>query len=156
MQTGLVHLHNLLRWIVLIMLLISIVKAYKGYTSGQAFKDGDRKTWLFTMIAAHTTLLIGLYQWLMGRYGVISMHLPEGAAAPEGKFLRFYQIEHPLIMIAAIVLITLAYGVAKKPLDDKTKYGKALRFFIYALVLILLMIPWPFREVIGRPLFPGM
>jgi hypothetical protein len=92
----------------------------------------------------------------MGRYGVISMHLPEGAAVPEGKFLRFYQIEHPLIMIAAIVLITLAYGVAKKPLDDKTKYGKALRFFIYALVLILLMIPWPFREVIGRPLFPGM
>jgi hypothetical protein len=156
MQTGLVHLHSVLRWVILILLVISIIKAYKGFKSGQSFKDGDRKTWLFTMIAAHVTLLIGLYQWLMGRYGLISMHLPEGAAIPEGKFLRFYQIEHPVIMILSIILITLGYGMAKKPVEDKVKYRKALSYFIYALVLILLGIPWPFREVIGRALFPGM
>jgi hypothetical protein len=142
MQTGLVHLHNVLRWVILILLVISIIKAYQGFKSGQPFKDGDRKTWLFTMIAAHVTLLI--------------MHLPEGAAIPEGKFLRFYQIEHPVIMILSIILITLGYGMAKKQVDDKVKYRKALSYFIYALVLILLGIPWPFREVIGRALFPGM
>jgi hypothetical protein len=156
MQTGLVHLHSVLRWVILIMLVISIIKAFKGLRSCETFRDGDRKTWLFTMIAAHVTLLIGLYQWLMGRYGLISMHLPEGSAIPEGKFLRFYQIEHPIIMIISIVLITLGYGMAKKQVDAKVKYRKALTYFIYALVLILLGIPWPFREVVGRALFPGM
>lgn len=156
MQTGLVHLHSVLRWVILILLVISIIKAYKGFKSGQKFQDGDRKTWLFNMIAAHVTLLIGLYQWLLGRYGLISMNLPEGTAVPEGKFLRFYQIEHPVTMILAIILITLGYGMAKKPLEDKVKYRKALSLFIWALVLILLGIPWPFREVVGRALFPGM
>ena len=156
MQTGLVHLHSLLRWVILILLVISIIKAYTGWKSGKAFQAGDRKIWLFTMIAAHTTLLLGLYQWLIGRFGVISTHLPEGTALPESRYLRFCQLEHPLLMIVAIVLITLGNGMAKKQVDDKVKYGRALRYFVYALVIILLMIPWPFREIIGRPWFPGM
>ena len=156
MQTGLVHLHSLLRWVILILLVISIFKAYMGWKSGKAFQAGDRKIWLFTMISAHITLVLGLYQWLIGRYGVISQHLPEGSMVPESKYLRFFQLEHPILMIVAIVLITLGYGMAKKPVDNKVKYGRALRYFVYALVIILLMIPWPFRELIGRPLFPGM
>lgn len=156
MQTGLVHLHSLLRWVILILLVLSIVKAYTGWKSGKAFLDGDRKTWLFTMIAAHTTLLLGLYQWLIGRFGIISTHIPEGMATPDKKYLRFFQMEHPILMIVAVLLITLGYGMAKKPVEDKVKYGKALRYFMYALIIILLMIPWPFRETIGRPLFPGM
>jgi len=156
MQTGLVHLHSLLRWVILILLLISIVKAYTGWKSGNVVRDGDRRIWLFTMIASHLTLLLGIYQWLIGRYGIISMHLPEGAAAPEGKFLRFFQIEHPVMMILAILLITRGYTISKKPFADGVGNKKVFQFFLAALVIILLMIPWPFREVIGRPLFPGM
>ena len=70
-------------------------------------------------------------------------------------YLRFFQMEHPVSMILAIVLITLGHGMAKKAVSDEVKYKKALRYFILALLLILAAVPWPFREI-GRPWFPGM
>jgi uncharacterized protein YacL len=156
MQTGLLHLHNLLRWIILIFLLLSILKSYTGMTSKKTFEASDKKIWLFTMIAAHITLLLGLYQWLLGRYGILSYVKPEGVSMMKDPYLRFFQMEHPVSMILAIVFITLGYGMAKKNVDDVTKYKKAFRYFLLALVLILVAVPWPFRELVARPLFPGM
>ncbi len=156
MQTGLLHLHNLLRWIILVLLLLSILKSYTGMTSKKAFEASDKKIWLFTMIAAHITLLLGLYQWLLGRYGLFTYVKPEGISMMKDPYLRFFQMEHPVSMILAIVLITLGYGMAKKNVDDQTKYKKAFRYFVLALVLILAAVPWPFRELVARPLFPGM
>jgi hypothetical protein len=156
MQTGLLHLHNLLRWIILILLVISIVKSYTGWKQGRSFSAGDRKTWLFTMIFSHVTLVLGLYQWLAGRYGLFSSVLPEGVSMMKDKFYRFFQMEHPVSMIAAILLITLGYGMAKKSVSDELKYKRAFQYFLVALIIILMVMPWPFRETVGRPLFPGM
>jgi len=156
MQTGLVHLHNLLRWIILVLLLLSTVKSYVGWKNNKAFTNADKKIWLFTLIAAHTTLLIGTYQWLLGRYGILTTMLPEGVSVMKDAFYRFYWIEHPVAMIAAITCITAAYAQAKKPIADSAKFKKAFYFFVAALVLLLAAIPWPFRDIIGRTLVPGM
>jgi hypothetical protein len=156
MQTGLVHLHNLLRWIVLVLLVISIVKSYSGWKSKKVFTPGDKKIWLFTLISAHVTLLIGLYQWLAGRYGMLTTSLPEGTSVMKEKFYRFFWVEHPVGMITAIVLITIAHGMSKKKISDTDKFRKAFWLFLIALIVILATVPWPFREVVGRPLFPGM
>lgn len=156
MQTGFVHLHNLLRWIIVVLLLVSLVKAYTGWTSKKAFAVGDKKTWLFTMIASHITLLLGLYQVAMGRYGIFTSTLPEGTSFMKDKFYRFFWMEHPITMIGAIVFITLAHGMSKKAVADEIKYKKAFYFFLIAALLLLAGVPWPFRgEIIGRPLFPG-
>lgn len=156
MQTGLVHLHNLLRWIVLVLLVISIVKSYSGWKNKKVFTPGDKKIWLFTMISAHVTLLIGLYQWLAGRYGMLTTSLPEGTSVMKEKFYRFFWVEHPVGMITAIVLITIAHGMSKKNISDTDKFRKAFWLFLIALIVILVTVPWPFREVVGRPIFPGM
>ena len=150
------HLHSILRWIILILLVLSIVKSYSGWKGKKQFSDGDRKTWLFTMIAAHITLVLGLYQWLAGRIGMITTTLPEGMSFMKEKTYRFFWLEHPLMMIISIILITLGYGMAKKPVSDETKYKKAFLYFLIALIFILIAIPWPSRDMIGRPLFPGM
>lgn len=154
MQTGLLHLHNLLRWIILILLLLSIVKAYSGWQGKKTLSSGDKKLWLFTMISAHITLLLGLYQVAFGRFGFFTTSLPEGTSLMKDTFYRFFWIEHPVGMIAAIVCITLGRGMAKKAVADELKYKKAFYFFLVALVLILASIPWPFREIVGRPLMP--
>jgi hypothetical protein len=125
-------------------------------TTKKAFEASDKKIWLFTMIAAHITLLLGLYQWMLGRYGIFSYVKPEGISMMKDPYLRFFQMEHPVSMILAILMITLGYGMAKKNVDDQTKYKKAFRYFMLALVLILAAVPWPFRELVARPLFPGM
>lgn len=155
MAIGLVHLHNLLRWIILILLIASIFKAWTGWQNKRIFTPGDKKLWLFTMIAAHITLLIGLYQVLAGRYGILTTTLPEGTSVMKSNFYRFFWVEHPVAMILAIVFITLGRGMSKKPVADTIKFKKAFWFFIIALILILIATPWPFRSI-GRPLFPGM
>jgi hypothetical protein len=154
MQTGLLHLHNFLRWVILILLLWSIFKAYKGWQGKTAFAAGDKKVWLFTMITAHITLLLGLYQVALGRFGIFSTSLPEGTSFMKDKFFRFYWVEHPVGMIIAIVLITLGYGMAKKTVADEVKFKKAFYYFLIALLIILLSIPWPMRDIVGRPLMP--
>ena len=156
MQTGLVHLHNFLRWVILILLVISIAKAFVGWTGKKTFSAGDKKVWLFTMICGHITLLLGLYQVALGRYGFLSTSLPEGTSFMKDKFFRFYWVEHPVGMLIAIVLITLGHGMAKKAVSDEVKYKKAFYYFLIALIVILASIPWPFRDIVGRPWFPGM
>jgi hypothetical protein len=144
MDAGLLHLHNLLRWVILILLLVSLFQAFTK-------NKGLAKTSLFLMISAHTMLLIGLYQWLAGRYGLFTADLPEGVSMMKDKFYRFFQLEHPLTMILAVVLITLARGKAKV-----MDYSKVFRFLLIALILILIRVPWPFFKEVGRPWFPGM
>lgn len=156
MQTGFVHLHNLLRWVIVVLLIVSLIKAYTGWSSKKAFSMGDKKVWLFTMIVSHITLLLGLYQVALGRFGIFSTTLPEGTSFMKDKFYRFFWMEHPVTMIGAIVFITLAHGMSKKAVSDEVKYKKAFYFFLIAAILLLAGVPWPFRgEIIGRPLFPG-
>jgi uncharacterized membrane protein len=143
MDTGLLHLHNILRWVILLLLLITLFQAFGK-------NAGIRKTSLWLLISAHLMLLVGLYQVIAGRYGIIH-GLPEGTELMKDKFYRFFWVEHPLLMIAAIVLITMARGRAKA-----LNYRSAGWLLVIALLLILAGVPWPFREIVGRNWFPGM
>ena len=155
-MNALVILHSYLRWILLVLLLASIIKSYSGWNSKKALSAGDKKLWLFTMISAHTTLLIGLILILFGRIGIFTTTLPEGVHVMKDRYFRFFWVEHPLMMIIGIVLITIGRGQVKKSIPDTVKYQKAFWFFLLALVVILASIPWPSWGVIGRPLFPGV
>ena len=59
-------------------------------------------------------------------------------------------------MFIAIALITVGRKQTKKNISDGVKHKKVFWFYFIALILILAAVPWPFREVIARPLFPGM
>lgn len=155
MELGLLHLHNILRWVILILLLVAIAKSFSGMNGNRPFTNGDKKVGLFLMIAAHITLLVGLYQVLAGRYGILTNPLPEGTSIMKNKFYRFFLIEHPVSMLIAIILITIGRGQAKKNISDHAKHKKSFWFYVVALIFILVAVPWPFREVVARPLFPG-
>jgi protein-S-isoprenylcysteine O-methyltransferase Ste14 len=136
METGLLHLHNLLRWVLLALLLLTMIQAFSK-------KESVKSTSLFLMIVAHTMLLIGLYQVFAGRYAWST--IPEGTSVMKDGFYRFYLIEHPTLMVGAIVMITWARTKAK---------ALAYKPVAYALLISLLM---PFRAGIGTPAwFPGM
>ena len=56
METGLSHLHSLLRWVLLLLLIIAIVKSF----SKDTYTEGNRKLALFTLIMAHVQLILGV------------------------------------------------------------------------------------------------
>ncbi|MDP9041208.1 MAG: hypothetical protein M3N30_04450, partial [Bacteroidota bacterium] len=78
MSIVLLQVHNILRWVILISLSLSILQSLIGWIKHRELREGDTKLWLFTMISAHITLLIGLILLLFGRYGILSSGLPEG------------------------------------------------------------------------------
>jgi hypothetical protein len=145
MDNGLLHLHSMLRWVILILLLVTLFQAFTK-------KESVAKTSLFLMISAHIMLLIGLYQLFLGNnFGFFKATFAEETTLMGNTVRRFFQVEHPLTMIIAVVLITLARSKAKVQ-----EYKKVTRFLLIALILILIRVPWPFLKDVGRPLFPGM
>ena len=152
MYSVLLQAHSILRWIILILLFLSIIQSFIGWVRNRELREGDTKLWLFTMISAHLTLLVGLILLLFGRMGILSSGLPEGISLMKDRTYRFFWVEHPTGMVIATILITLGRGVVKKQIKDPLKYKRAFWFFLLALVIILLVIPWPGRETIGRGL----
>lgn len=152
MFSVLLQVHSILRWIILILLILSIIQSFIGWIKHRQLREGDAKLWLFTMISAHTTLLVGLVLLLFGRYGILSVGLPEGVELMKDKFYRFFWVEHPTGMLIATILITIGRGVVKKQITDPLKYKRAFWFFLLALVFILATVPWPGREIVGRGL----
>jgi hypothetical protein len=144
MESGLLHLHNFLRWVILFFLLLSLLQAFGK-------KTALKKTSLWLLIAAHITLLIGLYQYFTGAVGYKLIQVNGFAGVMKDSALRFWSVEHISTMIIAIILITIARGKAKNGV-----YAAASWLYLIALLLILAGVPWPFREGIGRPWFPGM
>ncbi|HEY9176799.1 MAG TPA: hypothetical protein VIN07_03870, partial [Flavipsychrobacter sp.] len=70
--------------------------------------------------------------------------------------VHYWAMEHLLGMLIAIILIHIGYASVKKDIPDAAKFKKVFWYTLIALIAILITIPWPFREIIGRPLFPGM
>ncbi|MFM2338554.1 MAG: hypothetical protein RL115_1747 [Bacteroidota bacterium] len=145
METGMLHLHSLLRWVILVLLLLTLIQAFGK-------KQVAKPTSLWLMIASHTMLLIGVYQLIAGTFGIIK-GVPGVKEIMNNTTYRFYLIEHPLMMFVSIILITIARGKLKK-----NNYSAAAWMLLVALLLILAAIPWPFRDVVGagRTWLPGM
>ena len=155
MYKGLLHLHSVLRWVILLLLLVAIYKSYAD--RNKAFGPGHRKTGLFLMICADIMLLLGLYQWFAGDWGLKSIQANGMSVVMKNSVLRFYAIEHISAMIIAIILIHLGYSFGKKDVPDTLKHKRTLLYYGLALLIILISIPWPFRLVgAGRTWFPGM
>ena len=152
MEQGMLHLHNLLRWVIIVLLLLAI---FRSLNAGKPFTGGHRKLGLFLLIAADLMLLIGLYQWFTSPLGLKSIQTNGMDVVMKDGNLRFFAIEHMVGMIIAIVLIHIGYSYAKRSLPDNVKHKRTLLFYVLAFLLILAFVPWPFREF-GRPLFPGM
>jgi len=137
MEIGFNHLHSALRWILLILLVISVSKAVVG--SAKRFFEKDRKMALVIMILAHVQLLLGLALYFM-------RGLQDQMGDMGNALARFRAVEHPLGMIVAIVLLTIGYGKIKRGSSDAAKFRALKIYFGLALLLILISIPWPFRE----------
>jgi len=145
LYTGLLHLHSFLRWVIIVLAVAAIYRSYNGMRSGRAFGAGDKKTGLFLMISAHTTLLIGLYLWLAGPWGLANISNLGFGAVMKDPVYRFFAVEHITGMLIAIVLITIGRGAAKKAIPDAAKFRRSFWLFLVALVIILVTVPWPWR-----------
>lgn len=150
MYTGLLHLHSTLRYLVLILLVIAVIKAFTSWQGKKEFTAGDKKIYLFTLIATHIQLLLGLILYFVSP--IVDQVYADFGAAMKNAMLRFWGVEHFIGMLIAIILITIGYSTSKRATDAVVKHKKVAIFFLLGLVIILISIPWPFSSV-ARPWF---
>jgi hypothetical protein len=134
----LVRAHSGLRWVVLALLIYAIINAAKSMSSGKYLKK-DKMINLFSMISLHMQLLIGLILYF------ISPKVTFFEGWMKDSMTRFFALEHILLMIVAIAIITIGRRRAEKKLEGtRNKHRAILISYVIGLILILVSIPWPF------------
>ena len=157
MDQGLLGLHSLLRWALIIFLIINIIRV--NVEANEPFDKVDRAWSLRLLITTHINLLVALYLYFFGENGIKMIQAGNFIAKDvmERSELRFWIIEHPIMMLTSIVLITISHSYSKKDIQPTKKHRIMSILYIVALVVILAAVPWPFRaEGIARPIFRGL
>ncbi|MBC5837395.1 hypothetical protein [Flavobacterium muglaense] len=120
----------------LLLLVVAVVNAIVGLVGKKEFTAKDRKIAIFGLIGTHTQLLIGLILYFVSPLGFSSL----GNMAD--KALRLTSLEHPLMNIIAITLITVGWSKHKKLTTSESKFKTFTIFYTLGLLLILSRIPW--------------
>jgi hypothetical protein len=131
MYQALLYTHSFLRFLVLVLLVLVIIKAFLGMSGKKAFGKTDNLLSLSLFSATHTQLLVGILLYFFSPWVVFSGDTMKDAG------LRYWAVEHNTMMLIAIVLITLARTTTKKMSDDFAKHRRQLYFNGLALVIIL-------------------
>jgi hypothetical protein len=147
MYTGLLHLHNVLRWGVLLFGLYAITKSILGIMHRREYTAAENRAHLLFIIFCHTQLVLGLILYFISP--LVKTAMASGELMKNAEY-RFWGVEHISVMIIGIVLVQVGRSLSKKEQDSMKKHKKALIFFSIGMLLMLSRIPW------DRAMFPGM
>ncbi len=136
MYTGIKHFHSGLAYLLLAGLVVAIIYAIGSRKKN--FTAGSRKVALIGLICAHLQFVLGIVLYFLSPLGASNL---SGDAMKE-KVSRLYILEHPLMMLIAVVLVTIGYSRAKKLNSNSKKYNSIILFYGIALILMLSVIPW--------------
>lgn len=128
--------HSGWAYLALLLLVVAVVNSIIGMTSKKEFTAKDKKIALFGLIATHIQLVVGLILYFVSPLGLASF----GQMAESD--VRIPAMEHPLINIIAIVLITIGWSKHKKAATNEAKFKSIAIFYGLGLLLILSRIPW--------------
>ncbi|PKP27077.1 MAG: hypothetical protein CVU03_00595 [Bacteroidetes bacterium HGW-Bacteroidetes-2] len=137
--------HGYWAYLVLLVLLLGSLNALTKYFSNQPFGAKDFRISLFGLIVTHIQVLIGFILYFAHpALGFVSFTRNDLTMADimGNSTLRLFAIEHPLVMVIAVVLITIGYSKHKKQLTSKGKFKMLAIFYSIALLLVLSRIPW--------------
>ena len=145
MYTVVLAAHSWIRWLALVAGLGGAVQAFQTPDGGSRRAGGAQ---LAFMIAMDLQLLLGLVLYIF-----LSPFTHEAfgdfAAAMKAPGLRFWAVEHVAAMAVAVVLTHVGRRAAKSGHSRNAGI-----FYLLAIVLMAIGMPWPFRaDGAARPLF---
>ena len=141
--------HNIIRWIVLIVAVLAVLRAYLGWLGGRAWLQSDRKVGLLFSTVLDVNFLLGLFLYLF--LSPITRGAFQNLGAAMGNpAARFYLLEHIFYMVLALVLVHLGNARSKRATGDQAKHRTAALFYTLSVLIILIAIPW------SQPLLPGL
>lgn len=141
----LLTIHDDLRWLVLLSALVAVIAAISGLLGGRPFRPFGRVSGVVFISVMDLQFLLGLILCFLSPW--VAQFWASPAAAMKVKEVRFFGMEHLVIMIASLAMAHVGAARSRKAGDDAKAYRAALVWFSLSLLLILGGIPW------WRPLF---
>lgn len=134
-------LHSYWAYLVLIILIVAVVNAIAKSVGGKEYSPKDFRISLFTLIVSHIQLLIGFILYFVSPRFALFSEIGMGEIMKD-SVNRLYLVEHPLVNIIVVALITIGYSKHKKKLTSTPKLKTLAIFYTIALVLLVSRIPW--------------
>jgi hypothetical protein len=147
----LIGLHNVIRWVVIVFAVLALVRAYRGWFTGQDYTEQDRKIGVFFGASMDAQMLLGIILWIFGSWGIKAFGTASGLEGADRMSVLFFAVEHAFSMVVAVVLVHVGTIAARRADNAKSKHKRSAILFSIAVLLILIAIPWT-----QRPLFPGL
>lgn len=141
MYTGFLHLHDGLRWLLLLAFLMTLIKYISGWLGNHSWKKVDHTLGIVLTALADLQLLTGLVLYFF-LSPVTKIAFSDFGGAMKNPDLRFYAVEHLTMMLIAIILVHVGRAKSKKAVFDQSKFKLGAIFFLIALVVVLAGIPW--------------
>ena len=133
-------IHSYWAYLVLLILVVAIINAFVGKSSGRGFGAKDLRISLFGLIFSHIQLLIGLILYFVSPW--FDQWSEMGMGIMKNAETRLYLVEHPITNILAIVLITMGWSMHKRQSLSAKKFLRIGLFYSIGLLLLLSRIPW--------------
>ena len=150
MYSSALWLHSLLRWAILLTGLVAWFRAIGGKTANRPWTPKDDLWGLLLTISADLQLLVGLILYLV-LSPITKIGMRNFAAAMQIPPVRFFTVEHAFGMLVAIALVHIARVKIRKTGESARKHRLAMVLYGIALVIFIVLIPWPGLPV-ARPL----
>lgn len=145
MYSFLLSSHSLIRWLVLATVLTTLVRSYYAWFSNKPFTKSDDTFRFVTLSVVHIQATLGLVLYFISP--IIKYFFSNFKEAVHEKEFRFFGMEHSLMMLAAVILISIASISCKKQSTDLKKFKVLAIWFSIAVLIILFSIPWNFGEI---------
>ena len=149
MYAILLPLHSFVRWLVLASLVFTICKAYQGWLLNKPFTYFDNFIRHSTATISHIQLLIGLLLYYVSP--IVSYFFQNFNEAVHNREVRFFGMEHSLMMFIAVSVISAGSSIAKMKVKDAEKFKTMAIWYTIALIIIFFSIPWLFSPLVSRP-----
>ena len=139
MYSSILTIHSIWAVFALLLVVIAIVSAVVGWSSNREFSTGNKKLALFALTAAHIQFLLGLILYFTSPNGLDKIQ--SLGMSGMSAYDRLLALEHPLINLIAVILITVGYSKHKKAIGV-SKHKNIAIFYGIAALLLLSRIPW--------------
>ncbi len=129
MYALLLTLHNLVRWIVIILAVFALARAYSGWLGKRAWGPTDRQAGMWFTTSLDVQVLLGVtllvFDWVT-----------------TGSPGLFFLLWHIPLMIVGAALAHLGSVASRKAADDAGKHRLAAIWFTIGILVVLVGIPW--------------
>jgi hypothetical protein len=148
MYTFVLLLHSWVRWAAIALGIAATVAAFNSRPADQT---GAERWGLFLMMVLDIQMLLGLLLYL-ALSPLTAMAMQNFGGAMRDPSLRFWAVEHVVMMLFAVVIVHVGRVLARTARTPESRRIRLLVCLGLATAAMLIATPWP-GTANGRPLF---